>query len=147
MTSLTSLALSPQGVIGAGYSVDENYIADGQLWCAVQTQNSCIPIGNPLGKEVTVQDIGASGDGTIWALLATGAFNLNTQSYEETYSLASFAADGEQLSNTRLPDKYCSGAGIGSLAISNENVVYINVGEENSLFQYEQQMFSAKCCT
>ena len=38
MTSLTSLALSPQGVIGAGYSVDENYIADGQLWCAVQTR-------------------------------------------------------------------------------------------------------------
>ena len=46
MTSLTSLALSPQGVIGAGYSVDENYIADGQLWCAVQTHNSCIPIGH-----------------------------------------------------------------------------------------------------
>lgn len=141
MTSLTSLALSPQGVIGAGYSVDENYIADGQLWCAVQTQNSCIPIGNPLGKEVTVQDIGASGDGTIWALLATGAFNLNTQSYEETYSLASFAADGEQLSNTRLPDKYCSGAGIGSLAISNENVVYINVGEEILCFNMSSKCF------
>lgn len=141
LTSLTSLALSPQGVIGAGYSVDENYITDGQLWCAVQAKNSCIPIGDPLGKEVTVRDIGVSEDGIIWALLATGAFNPNIQSYEEIYSLASFSADGEQLSNTRLPDKYCTGFGIGNFAISNENMVYINVGEEILCFDVSGKCF------